>query len=88
MGRPLTPEDLWTLPRVGRPAPVGGGTVVVPVTEHDIEENRAASRLWLVSTGSPPRPLTAAGGDASKPVVPEPSSSSEESLPGETVPPL
>jgi dipeptidyl aminopeptidase/acylaminoacyl peptidase len=69
MGRPISPEDLWRLPRVGRPAPAGGGRVVVPVTEHDIEENRASTRLWLIAPDAEPRPLTAAGLDAGKPVV-------------------
>ncbi|HEY7704420.1 MAG TPA: S9 family peptidase [Acidimicrobiia bacterium] len=69
MGRVLTAEDLWTLARVGRPAPAGAGRVVVPVTEHDIAENNSTSRLWLVDGDGPPRPLTAAGRDAAKPVV-------------------
>ncbi|MEM8883490.1 MAG: S9 family peptidase [Planctomycetota bacterium] len=66
--RPLTPEDLWQIPRVGRAAPSPDGTLLlVPVTTHDLEENRGRTRLWLHESGRKPRALTAADADASQP---------------------
>ena len=38
--RPMTAEDLWTLPRVGAPAPSPDGrALAVPVTTYDLEKN-------------------------------------------------
>jgi dipeptidyl aminopeptidase/acylaminoacyl peptidase len=52
--RALTPQDLWSIPRVGAPAPSPDGRwVVVPVTTASIESNRTITRLWLVP-GEPP----------------------------------
>ena len=34
---PLTADDLWSLPRVGSPVPSSHGSLVVPVTTHDLE---------------------------------------------------
>ena len=58
--RPLTAEDLWTIPRVGSPTPSPDGTMlVVPVTRWDIEKNESRTRLWLVpAKGGEPRALT------------------------------
>ncbi len=48
--RPITPEDLWALRRVGHPAVApGGGFAIVPVTEFDIPANRGRTRLWRVA---------------------------------------
>src|SRR6185369_14316892 len=48
--RPLTAEDLWTLPRVG--APVGfpdGQSLVVPVTRWNVEKNENRTQLYRVA---------------------------------------
>src|SRR5437867_12487239 len=65
--RPITPEDLWKLPRVGSPAPAPDGSgCAVPVTTWDLEKNQSRSRIWWVpvegapaARGGEPRPLTA-----------------------------
>jgi dipeptidyl aminopeptidase/acylaminoacyl peptidase len=66
---PLTVEDLWSLPRVGDPAPSPDGSrVVVPVTTSSMETNEGASRLWLVpAEGGPPQPLTSAEASSDSP---------------------
>ena len=47
--RPLTIDDLWTLPRVGAPVPLpSGAEVIVPVTTYSMDANRGATRLYLV----------------------------------------
>ncbi|HVR99876.1 MAG TPA: S9 family peptidase [Thermoanaerobaculia bacterium] len=59
--RPLTPEDLWAMERVGDPAlSPDGRWVAFAVTRYSLEENKGNSDLWLVpSDGSaPPRRLT------------------------------
>ncbi|MHC4955825.1 MAG: TolB family protein, partial [Planctomycetota bacterium] len=66
--RPIQPSDLWSIPAVGAPCPSPDGSMlVVPVTEHDLEENKSATRLWLVRPGKRPRALTAEGSKASQP---------------------
>ena len=66
--RPLQPEDLWHIPRVGKPCPSpDGARLVVPVTTSDIEENKTITRLWLHGPGERPRALTAKGASASSP---------------------
>src|SRR4030042_361811 len=68
--RPITPEDLWALRRVGHPAVApGGGFAIVPVTEFDIPANRGRTRLWRVERDGSSRPLTAPGSDSTNPVV-------------------
>jgi dipeptidyl aminopeptidase/acylaminoacyl peptidase len=69
--RPMTPHDLWTIPRVGVPEPLpDGSAVVVPVTTYGIEANHGITRLWLVSAeGKPRRPLTAADVSSTQPAV-------------------
>ena len=69
--RPLTSEDLWTLPRVGAPSSGPGGTwCVVPVTTHDLAKNLGLTRLWWVSAdGGEPRPLTAPDLSSTEPAV-------------------
>jgi len=69
--RPITAEDLWTLPRVGAPAPLpDGSAVVVPVTRWNLEQNEAKTQLMLVPiAGGKPRPLTAPELSAAEPRV-------------------
>lgn len=47
MGELLTPERLWSIPRVGAPA-VAAGRVVVPVTTYDLGDNKGTTTLWEV----------------------------------------
>jgi dipeptidyl aminopeptidase/acylaminoacyl peptidase len=65
----ITPEILWTLPRVAAPATAGGGRVVVPVTTYDIAANRGSSQIWLVDGDGSRKPLTTGEFNASKPAV-------------------
>jgi dipeptidyl aminopeptidase/acylaminoacyl peptidase len=65
----ITPEILWTLPRVAAPVAAGGGRVVVPVTTYDLAANSGSSRIWLVDEDGSRKPLTAPEFNASKPVV-------------------
>ncbi|HYH47392.1 MAG TPA: S9 family peptidase, partial [Thermoanaerobaculia bacterium] len=68
--RPITPEDLWAMERVGDPAlSPDGKWVVVAVTRFSVEENRGDSDLWLVpADGSlPPRRITWNKGSDSSP---------------------
>ena len=49
--RPLTPETLWQIQRLGAPTLSPDGTrVVLPVTRYDIEADEAETDLWLVPT--------------------------------------
>jgi dipeptidyl aminopeptidase/acylaminoacyl peptidase len=60
--RPITHQDLWTMPRVGAPAiSPDGRWVVMSVTEPAYDDTQQVSDLWIVpSDGSaPPRRLTA-----------------------------
>ena len=67
--RPMDVEILWSIPRVGAPIPSPGGHhLAVPVGTFSMEDNRGASRLWLVPTGGgKPRPLTSSDRHASQP---------------------
>ncbi len=59
--RAMTPDLLWTLPRVGSPAPTPAGRrAVVGVTTYDLENNEGLERLWLIRAdgANPPRALT------------------------------
>ena len=58
--RPLAPEDLWRVARLGTPvASPTGDTVAYPVTRADVDENRAWSRIHITSKDqSNGRPLT------------------------------
>ena len=70
MTRPITPEDLWRLRRIGQPEPLpGGGAAVVPVTSYDVEENRGSTRLFLVDAGGEARALTREESDSTQPAV-------------------
>jgi dipeptidyl aminopeptidase/acylaminoacyl peptidase len=49
--KPLTPETLWQIQRLGAPAlSPDGKRVVLPVTRYDVEEDEAETDLWLVPT--------------------------------------
>ncbi len=67
MTRPITPNDLWRLPRVGFAA-ADGDVVVVPVTTFDLEANKGFSRIYRIDSRRP-RPLTAPNVDAKSPVL-------------------
>jgi dipeptidyl aminopeptidase/acylaminoacyl peptidase len=69
--RALTPEILWSIPRVGTPLPAPDGSwLVVPVTTYDVEENRGTTRLWRVDTQTgASRPLTSDARSASAPAL-------------------
>ena len=61
--KPITVDDLWKLERLGSPslAP-DGAQAVAAVTRFSMEENKASSSLWLLSTlGGAPRALTQCG---------------------------
>jgi dipeptidyl aminopeptidase/acylaminoacyl peptidase len=68
--RPVTAEDLWTIPRVGAPAPAPDGAFcVVPVTTYDLEANVGRTRLWRIAKDAPPVPLTAEDLSSAEPAV-------------------
>jgi dipeptidyl aminopeptidase/acylaminoacyl peptidase len=60
--RPITPQDLWAMKRLGSPALSPDGTrVVFTVQEWSVEKNKSTTNLWLVDVkGGEPRRLTAA----------------------------
>ncbi len=60
--RPITPQDLWLMKRLGSPAlSPDGQTVAFTVQEWSIEKNKSTSSLWVVAvTGGTPRRLTTA----------------------------
>jgi len=67
--RPIEPADLWNIPTVGAPCPSPDGTrLIVPVTRHDLEENKGTTRLWLLQSGRRARAITADGVSSSNPV--------------------
>lgn len=69
MRHPITPEDLWNIPRVGQPAPAPDGSfVVVPVTTYDLEENKGNTRLYRIQDGRS-EPLTASNRSSTAPVI-------------------
>ncbi|MEM6457515.1 MAG: S9 family peptidase, partial [Acidobacteriota bacterium] len=50
--QPMTAEDLWAMQRVGVPVvSPDGQTVIVPVTEYDVDENKSKRGLWHVDVG-------------------------------------
>lgn len=69
--RRLTPEVLWSIPRVGMPEPApDGGFVVVPVTTYGRDADRGVGTVWRVPTdGGPARQLTARTRTASQPSI-------------------
>ena len=67
--KPITVDDLWQLERLGTPSlSPDGAQAVCAVTRYTMDDNKAASTLWLLSTlGGAPRPLTQAGDKDSQP---------------------
>ncbi len=67
--RPITPEDLWHMQRVGAPVvSPDGRNVLYTVTAYDIDGNRGHTDIWLVPVaGGPPRRLTSAAASSSSP---------------------
>lgn len=66
--RPLLPQDLWALQRLGSPAlSPDGRQVVFTVQEWSVERNQATTQLWLadVAGGAPRRLTTARAADGS-----------------------
>ena len=66
--RPLTPQDLWAVKRLGSPElSPDGKTVVFTVQEWSVEKNKGTTNLWLadVATGAVRRLTTAQAGDGS-----------------------
>lgn len=64
--RPITPQDLWAMKRVGSPAlSPDGRQVVYTVTEWSVEKNKSTANLWLadLATGASRRLTTAAASD-------------------------
>jgi dipeptidyl aminopeptidase/acylaminoacyl peptidase len=68
--RPLTPQDLWAVKRLGSPAlSPDGKTAVFTVQDWSIEKNKSTSSLWLVDVaGGTPRRLTNAPASDGSPV--------------------
>ena len=60
--RPITPQDLWAMKRLGGPALSADGKLAAfTVQEWSIEKNKSTSSLWLVDlAGGAPRRLTTA----------------------------
>ena len=69
--RPVTAEDLWTLPRLGAPAPFPDGSAfVLPVTRWNIEKNESRTQLYKVpAAGGAPVELTSPDLSAAEPRV-------------------
>jgi dipeptidyl aminopeptidase/acylaminoacyl peptidase len=68
--RPITPQDLWLMKRLGSPALSPDGTrVVFTVQDWSIEKNKSTTNLWLVEVaGGAPRRLTTAAASDNAPV--------------------
>ena len=67
--RPITPQDLWAMKRLGAPALSPDGQVVVlSVTDWSIEKNKSTASLWLVPVaGGAVRRLTTVAASDSAP---------------------
>jgi dipeptidyl aminopeptidase/acylaminoacyl peptidase len=59
----ITADDLWKIARPASPSlSPDGSQAVVAVTRYDMDENKGATQLWMLSTfGGEPRALTACG---------------------------
>ena len=57
----ITADDLWKIARPASPSlSPDGSQAVVAVTRYDMDENKGATQLWMLSTfGGEPRALTA-----------------------------
>ncbi len=68
--RPITPEDIWRVRRVGQPVPIGpGDSAIVPVTTFDVEANKGATRLHRIGADGTEIPLTRDDADSTGPAV-------------------
>ncbi len=69
--RPVSAEDLWTVPRVGAPTPMpDGSALVVPVTRWNLDKNEARTQLYRVPIdGGPASAITSGDVSASEPRV-------------------
>ena len=67
--RRLTPEVLWSIPRVGAPVAGPEGGCIVPVTTYPVDQKKGITRLWLVPRAGSPRPLTGSESSASVPAL-------------------
>lgn len=67
--RPITPQDLWAIRRVGSPAlSPDAKEVVFTVQEWSVEKNKSTTNLWLVAVaGGEPRRLTTSATSDSAP---------------------
>ena len=67
--RPMTAEDLWSIPRVAAPVVSPDGTqLAVAVTTYDMEKNRGTSRIWRVNAANgEATPLTSGEVSSSEP---------------------
>ena len=67
--QPLSVEALWQLQRLGAPSlSPDGAQAVISATAYSMKDNKASSRLWLLSTlGGEPRALTQCGDKDSQP---------------------
>ncbi len=64
--RPMTPEDLWAIPRVGAPSPSkDGARLAVPVTTYDVEANEGRTRIWIVPADGSGEPVAMTSADVS-----------------------
>ncbi len=65
----LSVEALWQLQRLGAPSlSPDGAQAVISATAYSMKDNKASSRLWLLSTlGGEPRALTQCGDKDSQP---------------------
>ena len=65
----LTVDTLWQLQRLGAPSlSPDGAQAVISATSYSMKDNKASSRLWLLSTlGGEPRALTQCGDKDSQP---------------------
>ncbi len=68
--RKITAEDLWKVARPASPSlSPDGSQAVVAVTRYDMEQNKGATHLWLLSTfGGEARELTTCGEKDGQPV--------------------
>ncbi len=68
--RPMTPDDLWQLARVGPPVPAPDGSFfVVGVKTADLEKDELRERLWRARPGAPSEPLTVPDASSGSPAV-------------------
>jgi dipeptidyl aminopeptidase/acylaminoacyl peptidase len=67
--RPITPQDLWAMKRLGAPAlSPDGQLVVLSVADWSIEKNKSTASLWLVPVaGGAIRRLTTVAANDSAP---------------------